>query len=185
MTDPQQPKPPAVNNFGACDGFDLWVDVFSHSISDADTFHADLLKARVRAMKYKRAHTTPAVTLELRTGQWSVDADMTPTRARALAAALIEAADIVDQFTARQAEEAELARFNAGPINRTESDGDLGAVLPINFTPGSANALVAEAIIREAIVFMEGFRDDSGQTDVVAILDNLEDLARTLKGGAA
>ena len=92
MTDPQQPKPPAVNNFGACDGFDLWVDVFSHSISDADTFHADLLKARVRAMKYKRAHTTPAVTLELRTGQWSVDADMTPTRARALAAALIEAA---------------------------------------------------------------------------------------------
>jgi hypothetical protein len=67
-------------------------------------------------MKHKRAHTTPAVTLELRTGQWSVDADMTPTRARALAAALIEAADIVDQFTAHQAEERELARFNAGPV---------------------------------------------------------------------
>ena len=50
---------------------------------------------------------------------------------------------------------------------------------------GDVRALVAEAIIREAIVFMEGFRDDSGQTDVVAILDNLEDLARTLKGGAA
>ena len=116
MTATPDNKPPAVNNFGACDGFDLWVDVFSHSISDADTFHADLLEARVRAMKDKRAHTTPAVTLELRTGQWSVDADMTPTRARTLAQALIEAADIVDQFTAHQAEEAELARFNAGPV---------------------------------------------------------------------
>ena len=116
MTATPDNKPPAVNNFGASESFDLWVDVFSHSISDADTFHADLLKARVRAMKHKRAHTTPAVTLELRTGQWSVDADMTPTRARALAAALIEAADIVDQFTAHQAEERELARFNAGPV---------------------------------------------------------------------
>ena len=116
MADTQQPKPPAVNNFGACEGFDLWVDVFSHSISDADTYHADLLKARVRAVKSKRAQSTPAVTLELRTGQWSVHADMTPTRARTLAQALIEAADIVDQFTAHQAEEAELARFNAGPV---------------------------------------------------------------------
>ena len=116
MADTQQPKPPAVNNFGACEGFDLWVDVFSHSISDADTYHADLLKAQVRAVKSKRAQSTPAVTLELRTGQWSVHADMTPTRARTLAQALIEAADIVDQFTAHQAEEAELARFNAGPV---------------------------------------------------------------------
>ena len=116
MADTQQPKPPAVNNFGSCESFDLWVDVFSHSISDADTFHADLLKARVRAMKSKRAQPPPAVTLDLRTGQWSVDADMTPTRARTLAQVLIEAADIVDQFTAHQAEEAELARFNAGPV---------------------------------------------------------------------
>ena len=116
MTDPQQPKPPAVNNFGSSESFDLWVDVFSHSISDADTYHADLLKAQVRAVKSKRAQSTPAVTLELRTGQWSVHADMTPTRARTLAQALIEAADIVDQFTAHQAEEAELARFNAGPV---------------------------------------------------------------------
>ena len=116
MTAATDNKAPAVNNFGSCESFDLWVDVFSHSISDADTFHADLLKARVRAVKSKRAQSTPAVTLELRTGQWSVDADMTPTRARTLAQALIEAADIVDQFTAHQAEEAELARFNAGPV---------------------------------------------------------------------
>ena len=131
MTDPQQPKPPAVNNFGSCESFDLWVDVFSHSISDADTYHADLLKARVRAVKSKRAQPTPAVTLELRTGQWSVDADMTPTRARTLAQALIEAADIVDQFTAHQAEEAELARFNAGPINRIELPGGVVAFEPV------------------------------------------------------
>ena len=116
MTATPDNKPPAVNNFGACESFDLWVDVFSHSISDADTYNADLLEARVRAVKSKRAQSTHSVTLELRTGQWSVDADMTPTRARALAAALIEAADIVDQFTAHQAEEAELARFNAGPV---------------------------------------------------------------------
>ena len=136
MADTQQPKPPAVNNFGACESFDLWVDVFSHSISDADTFHADLLEARVRAMKDKRAQPTPAVTLELRTGQWSVDADMTPTRARTLAQALIEAADIVDQFTAHQAEEAELARFNAGPINRIELPGGVVAFEPM--TEGGA-----------------------------------------------
>ena len=136
MTDPQQPKPPAVNNFGSCESFDLWVDVFSHSISDADTYHADLLKARVRAVKSKRAQPTPSVTLELRTGQWSVDADMTPTRARTLAQALIEAADIVDQFTAHQAEEAELARFNAGPINRIELPGGVVAFEPM--TEGGA-----------------------------------------------
>ena len=131
MTDPQQPKPPAVNNFGSCESFDLWVDVFSHSISDADTYHADLLKARVRAMKSKRAQSTPSVTLELRTGQWSVDADMTPTRARALAASLTKAADIVDQFSAHQAEERELARFNAGPINRIELSGGVVAFEPV------------------------------------------------------
>ena len=116
MTAATDNKAPAVNNFGSSESFDLWVDVFSHSISDADTYHADLLKAQVRAVKSKRAQSTPAVTLELRTGQWSVHADMTPTRARTLAQALIEAADIVDQFTAHQAEEAELARFNAGPV---------------------------------------------------------------------
>ena len=136
MTATPDNKPPAVNNFGACEGFDLWVDVFSHSISDADTFHADLLKARVRAMKYKRAQSTPAVTLDLHTGQWSVDADMTPTRARALAAALTEAADIVDQFTAHQAEEAELARYNAGPIDRIELSGGVVAFEPV--TEGGA-----------------------------------------------
>lgn len=131
MTATPDNKPPAVNNFGACESFDLWVDVFSHSISDADTYHADLLKARVRAVKSKRAQSTPAVTLELRTGQWSVNADMTPTRARTLAQALIEAADIVDQFTAHQAEEAELARFNAGPINRIELPGGVVAFEPV------------------------------------------------------
>lgn len=131
MTATPDNKPPAVNNFGASESFDLWVDVFSHSISDADTYHADLLKARVRAVKSKRAQSTPAVTLELRTGQWSVNADMTPTRARTLAQALIEAADIVDQFTAHQAEEAELARFNAGPINRIELPGGVVAFEPV------------------------------------------------------
>ncbi len=178
-------KPPAVNNFGACGAHDLWVNTFRHSIGDADLYHPNMVKADVWAMHAKNGPGVAAVSLDVDSGPWGVTAEMTPARARTLAQALIEAADIVDQFTARQAEEAELARFNAGPINRTESDGDLGAVLPINFTPGSANALVAEAIIREAIVFMEGFRDDSGQTDVVAILDNLEDIARTLKGGAA
>ena len=131
MADTQQPKPPAVNNFGSSESFDLGVDVFSHSISDADTYHADLLKAQVRAVKSKRAQPTPAVTLDLRTGQWSVHADMTPTRARTLAQALIEAADIVDQFTAHQAEEAELARFNAGPINRIELPGGVVAFEPV------------------------------------------------------
>ena len=136
MTATPDNKPPAVNNFGASESFDLWVDVFSHSISDADRYHADLLKARVRAVKSKRAQSTPAVTLELRTGQWSVNADMTPTRARTLAQALIEAADIVDQFTAHQAEEAELARFNAGPINRIELPGGVVAFEPM--TEGGA-----------------------------------------------
>jgi hypothetical protein len=61
---------------------------------------------------------------------------MTPTRARTLAQALIEAADIVDQFTAHQAEEAELARYNAGPINRIALAG--GVVAFETVTEGGA-----------------------------------------------
>lgn len=57
---------------------------------------------------------------------------------------------------------------------------------PVNFTPGSASALVATAIIDEAIEFMEGFRDDTTQElDINARLDNLIGLRNALKGGAA
>lgn len=57
---------------------------------------------------------------------------------------------------------------------------------PVNFTPGSASALVAASIIDEAIEFMEGFRDDTTQDlDVNVRLDNLIGLRNALKGGAA
>jgi len=57
---------------------------------------------------------------------------------------------------------------------------------PVNFTPGSASALVAASIIDEAIEFMEGFRDDTTQDmNVNARLDNLIGLRNALKGGAA
>ncbi len=53
---------------------------------------------------------------------------------------------------------------------------------PVNFTPGSASALVAASIIDEAIEFMEGFRDDTTQDHVtgcpIASVERLE-------GGAA
>jgi hypothetical protein len=52
------------------------------------------------------------------------------SRPAPLAAALIEAADIVDQFTAHQAEERELARYNAGPVNRIELNGGVVAFEP-------------------------------------------------------
>lgn len=60
-----------------------------------------------------------------------------------------------------------------------------GADKPVDFTPGSINAVVAAAMIGEAIDFMEGFRDAPDQVGVVDILTNLETLARQLEGGAA
>lgn len=64
-------------------------------------------------------------------------------------------------------------------------DGQMGAIRPADFTPGTTNAKVAAAMIREAIDFMEGFRDDADQVGVVDIIANLEGLEITLKGGAA
>lgn len=63
-------------------------------------------------------------------------------------------------------------------------DGQMGAIRPADFTPGTTNAKVAAAMIREAIDFMEGFRDDADQVGVVDIIANLEGLEITLKGGA-
>ena len=113
-------KAPAGNRFGSCGAHDLWVNTtFRHSISDADLWHPGMVKADVWAVHAKNG---PAafVSLDIESGPWSVTPDMSPSCARALAEALTKAADIVDQFTAHQAEEAELARFNAGPI----PDGD-------------------------------------------------------------
>lgn len=107
-------KAPAVNRFGSCGAHDLWVNTFRHSISDADQWDPDMVKADVWAVHAKNGPAA-AVSLDIESGPWSVTPDMSPSCARALAAALLEAADIVDQFTAHQAEESELARFNAGP----------------------------------------------------------------------
>ena len=116
MADTQQPKPPEGNRLPSCGAHDLWANTFGHSISDADPYRPDIVEASVWAVHARNSQAAAAVSLDIESGPWSVNPDMSPARARALAAALIEAADIVDQFTAHQAEERELARFNAGPV---------------------------------------------------------------------
>lgn len=128
-------KAPAVNRFGACGAHDLWVNTFRHAISDADRHYPDMVKASVWAMHAKNGPAAAAVSLDIDSGPWSVNADMTTTRARTLAAALLAAADIVDQFTAHQDEEAELSRFNAGPLTGVELRG---GVVAYEFREGGA-----------------------------------------------
>ncbi len=122
-------KEPAANRFGACGAHDLFVNTFANSISDADRFHPGMVNAGVWAVHRKNGPAA-AVSLDIESGPWSVTPDMSPTCARALAEALTKAADIVDQFTAHQAEERELARYNAGPVNRIELNGGVVAFEP-------------------------------------------------------
>lgn len=133
-------KAPAVNRFGSCGAHDLFMNTFARSISDADRWHPDMVNADVWAVHTKNGPPA-AVSLDIDSGPWSVHPDMSPTCARALAAALIKAADIVDQFTAHQAEEAELARFNADPINRIELPGGVVA-----FEPSDTQAVIADLV---------------------------------------
>ena len=72
------------------------------------------------------ANNSPAyVSLVIESGGFEVRSQNTPDDARALAAALIEAADLCDAFEAEQCikEERETARLNAGPINAIEIGG--------------------------------------------------------------
>ena len=95
----------------------------------SDHYHPGLVCASVKATKFTgQEHAYVAMGLDA--GPASMDARMSPTRARVLARALLGAADIVEAFEAFEAdraEAAELARYNAGPLT-TRADIAQGVV---------------------------------------------------------
>lgn len=117
-------------------GYDLTRYVMSaEQLNDGDRYHTNLIDGSVKATKFT-GQEIAFVDMSLNSGPASMSVRMSPNNARALADALIEAADIVEQFTAHQAEEAELARYNTGPINRIELPGGVVAFEPV--TEGGA-----------------------------------------------
>lgn len=75
------------------------------SISDADFYQANEIRGSVIAYKADGSGSKPArVKLDAGAAGFNLSAYMTPARARKLAAALIEAADVCEQFEAQQAE---------------------------------------------------------------------------------
>ena len=97
-------------------GYDLTRYTLSTTpINNRDRHHPGLVCASVKATKFTgQEHAFVAINLDA--GPAKMDARMSPTRARELARALLEAADIVDAFEADLAVRAELARYNAGPL---------------------------------------------------------------------
>lgn len=76
------------------------------SISDAEIHTPDAVRGYVTAYKSDDDDKSARVKLGANSSGFSLSAYMTPARARKLAAALIEAADICEQFEAQQAEAA-------------------------------------------------------------------------------
>ena len=113
MQDTRETTPTAWSNH---DGYDLTRYTLSTKpINNRDRYHPGLVCASVKATKFT-GQEHAFVAMDLDAGPAKMDARMSPTRARELARALLEAADIVDAFEADLAVRAELARYNAGPL---------------------------------------------------------------------
>lgn len=74
------------------------------SISDAETYLADATRGSVFAYKADGSAEPARIKLSAEAAGFSLGAHMTPACARKLAAALIEAADVCEQFEKQQAE---------------------------------------------------------------------------------
>ena len=108
-------------------------------INNRDRHHPGLVCASVKATKFT-GQEHAFVAMDLDAGPAKMDARMSPTRARELARALLDAADIVDAFEAFEAdraESAELARDNAGPLTTRVDIAD-GLVALETVTEGGA-----------------------------------------------
>jgi hypothetical protein len=112
-------------------GYDLTrYAMTAEQLNDHDRYHTNLIEGSVKATKFT-GQEIAFIDMSLTCGPTGMSVRMSPDNARTLAQALADAADIVDQFTIHQAEEAELARFNAGPINRIELPGGVVAFEPV------------------------------------------------------
>ena len=114
------------------EGYDLTRWVMTHEqINDRDRHHNNLITGSVKATKFT-GQEFAFVHVDLTSGPSGMSVRMSPDNARTLANALLAAADTVDAFEAdeRMREEAELARYNAGPINRIEMPGGVVAFEP-------------------------------------------------------
>lgn len=120
-------------------GYDLTRYVMPYqTINDRDLHHRNTVAATIKATKFT-GQECAYVRASMDAGPASLDVNMSPDNARIFANALLAAADIVEAFEAdqrKQAEEAELARYNAGPINRIALAG--GVVAFETVTEGGA-----------------------------------------------
>ena len=91
--------------------------LISEPIGDRDRFTPGITFASVHAVRF-RGENEALIQLLINAGPTRLGAHMSVEKARTLAQALLDAADIVDAFEGADAmaQEAELARFNAGPI---------------------------------------------------------------------
>ena len=137
MQDTRETTPTVWSNH---DGYDLTRYTLSTTpINRRDCYHPGLVCASVNATKFT-GQDRAFVAMDLDAGPAKMDARMSATKARELARALLEAADIVDAFEAFeavQAESAELARYNAGPLT-TRVDISDGLVAFETVTEGGA-----------------------------------------------
>jgi len=110
---------PASATWSNHEGYDLTRHVMTaEQLNDRDRHHNNLITGSVRATKFT-GQEFAFVLVDLASGPAGMSVRMSPENARTLAKALLTAADIVDAFEADEAmaQEAELARFNAGPIH--------------------------------------------------------------------
>ena len=134
MQDTRETTPTAWSDH---DGYDLTRYTLSTTpINSRDRYHPGLVCASVKAIKFT-GQDRAFVAMDLDAGPASMEARMSPTRARELARALLEAADIVDAFEADLAVRAELARYNAGPLTTRVDIAD-GMVALETVTEGGA-----------------------------------------------
>lgn len=137
MQDTRETTPTAWSDH---DGYDLTRYTLSTTpINNRDRYHPGLVCASVKATKFT-GQEHAFVAMDLDAGPASMDARMSPNEARALARALLGAADIVEAFEAFEAdraESAELVRYNAGPLT-TRVDISDGLVAFETVTKGGA-----------------------------------------------
>ena len=121
-------------------GYDLTRYTLSTTpINNRDRHNPGLVCASVKATKFT-GQEHAFVAMDLDAGPASMGARMSSTKARELARALLDAADIVEAFEAFeavQAESAELARYNAGPLTTRVAISD-GLVALETVTEGGA-----------------------------------------------
>ncbi len=116
------------------DGYDLCEYLLDGiKANDACPFsHIGSQSVSVKALQFTQSKN-PAIHLELSGGGFDVTSQLTPDTARAIGAALFAAAIAVEDFEADEAiaqereldQEREMARYNAGPIERMEIGGNV------------------------------------------------------------